>query len=127
LNPETEVPIGEDFDSNSKTKGKTLTAAADARNVGGAYAANYEGSHPLPVFKGILVGEVSVELVQNCPLLGRGLRCIFQMEVRVLPCPAELNQIFLVESYTEGQSVGRIRIENNPSVGPFDFRLKLES
>jgi hypothetical protein len=45
------------------------------------------------------------------------------MEVRVLPCAAELNQIFLVESYTEGQSVGRIRIENNPSVGPFDFGL----
>src|SRR5262249_14546561 len=60
---------------------------------------------------------------QYCPFANRSLKCIFEMEARVLPRPTEFDQILLGQSQTESQPVARIRIEDEPSMRPFNCRL----
>lgn len=103
-----------DFDATSQPEGKTSEAAArSAADVGCTDAAHHEWPRPRrPLFQNELVREVAMELVQHHPHIG-GRATIFQMDMSVLSCPAEFDQVFFVEACTDCHAVARIRVKDD--------------
>jgi len=52
-----------------------------------------------------------MELVQPHLLIG-GRSAIFQMDMSVLSCPAELDQVFFIEAHTDCYPVARLRVKD---------------
>jgi hypothetical protein len=100
LQSHTKVASEIKFDASSDSEGKTSeVAACAATDVGCTSAADYKWPSPLrPLFQNVLVGEIALELVQYRLLTGRSATS--QMDIAVLSCPPEFDQVLFIEAHT---------------------------
>src|SRR5262249_6285517 len=76
--------------------------------------------------KNVFVSKIAVELIQCDLLLGGWLRGL-QMDVRVLPCPPNLNQVLLVQSKPESESIAWALLQNDWRVSSSRWCLGLKA
>jgi hypothetical protein len=69
------------------------------------------------------MAKVSVKLVKNRTLTVWLGRDVLGVEIRILPCPAYFDQIFLAEAHAERSSIARARIHYDPRVRTGNMRL----
>ena len=96
LRPHAHVAIEVDFDTPAQPKRETREAAVRSGvEMSCTHAADHEWPRPSrPVFWNVLVREITVELIQD-----HAFTRTCQMEMSVLSCPTELDQVLLVESH----------------------------
>src|SRR5690348_4595793 len=71
------------------------------------HAADHEWPRPSrPVFWNVLMREIRVELIQDRPFIRT---C--QMDMSVLSCPAELDEVLLIESHPRWHPIARTRVK----------------
>lgn len=108
LRPQAHVAIEVDFDTPAQPKRETREAAVRSGvEMSCTHAADHEWPRPSrPVFWNVLVREITVELIQDHPFTRT---C--QMDMSVLSCPAELDQVLLVESHPGCNPIARTRVK----------------
>ena len=104
------------------TDGLSTTEVAD---MCATDAAQYERSRPgapAILFHTVLVAEVGMKLIKNHALTGGVGRDVLRVDIGVLPCPANFDQvIFIKEAHTERSSVARARVQYDARVRPCDM------
>lgn len=113
LYSEAKVATEIEFDTSTQPKRKTGEAppGSDA-NMGRTDTAYNVGPRPnRPVIEEVLMREVTVKLIQDCPLAGGALRA-FQMDTGVLPRPTEFNHILFVAPHPRSNAIARRRVKN---------------
>jgi hypothetical protein len=102
--------------------------ADTSRQACRANAAHYVRSGPLlPILEKVLMGEISVKLVQGYPPTEINPRNIFGMDVRVLPSPSEFDHVLVVDVPAKSESIAGVGVEYYPGVRSGDMRLDLEA
>src|SRR5215475_8807851 len=90
-------------------------------------SAQYERSRsaaPAILFHKILVAEFDMKLIKKYALTGRLRRDVLRVDIGVLPCPANFDQvIFITEAHTERNSKARARFQYDARVRPRDMGL----
>ena len=132
-------PLGLDFESemaswvkaDSSTKAKGEAREADSRRRGRKMrrtnAAQDVRFGPLgPFFDVRFMAEIAMELIEDHTLLRRSRRNLLRVDVRILPRPAELDEILFTigkQPKAKGEAEAGTGVEDDPRVRPSDLRL----
>jgi len=129
LNAKTEVLIHKELDSASNADRQI--GRAGIRSTG--YNRRPDATHNerpdprRPMYRSVLLVEVTMKLVQGQTGLGRDNACTLDLGERVFPRPPELSDVVIMDSQTKAESVGRTAIDHVSRVCPLHAWLNVEA
>lgn len=112
LHLQADMAIEEDLEAATQAKGKSSEAVVPVADVSTTDAARHEWPHRVrPGVQNELVRKVTLNLVENHSRTGS--RNSLQVNIRLLPGPANFNEIKFIEARANGDSIAWIRVERD--------------